>query len=431
MRRNPTFGYGNQLRAEQTILRDHYGREGADAADDLDDIDAIGKLVDEASLICLFHLGQHWRKIQLHPTSHPLAHKLKDSSIPWWKLAFKLDCKRYREPDWHEVGEHPRATPDELVNRFIFECSIRLADHYHQKQIEYPRGQKLRSEEHDALLANLPDASPSFATITPSPRFVQDLKIAKVYREIEPIRVSFTETSLVQVGEKAFEQELGGTKTTKRIKGEDDRSHTVSKVQDFIRRIAKLPTFGEWNKAQPPSRVIAMARSIHASEARGIAFTANLTGMSFDMAKLTKRNTGSSLQDRLRRHLKAEFGVCPDFYFILERGLGQLPHLHGAVELEPSPINRRKLRTALSKLSRADKRRAPERWVDAEPLKTPARWAGYALKHPLTSQSKTGVSSIVFATQQLRTKARKEWEKMRQEQRDAREVMKRVDAAKK
>lgn len=173
-----------------------------------------------------------------------------------------------------------------------------------------------------------------------------------------------------------------------------------------------------------------MCPCIQASGVQGIAFTANLTLTSFGMAADATRETGSAIQDRLRKHLKREFGTTPELYFVMEHGIGQRPHIHGAIALEPTPENRKRVREVLKSLSRAGSRTAPERWADAKPFKTPGRWGAYAYKHPLTSTSKTGVRSLLRSTRGITDLAKTEWQKMREEQRQAREVIRRVEAAK-
>ena len=420
------FGFVAQLHLEREALEKHYGAEGAIAASVLDDAGMIGQLVDEASLVCLVQLGEHWNRPTEKPPRNALVKRIREDRKPWWKLAFGLDCKRGSEPDLHEVGSHPLYTPNHLVNRFIGECSIRLAGHYHGKNVGRLFRSEARSKEHDLLLVELPDALPSFARIEISERFAEHQKIASTYRSIEPVRVAFANEPLVQIGEQAFEEKLTGRRTRERLKGKDGKPYSVERVQDFIRSLAVLPTFGEWSKAQAPARVVAMARAAQSSSVQGIAISATLTHQSFGMAKAAERSTGSAIQDRLRRYLITEFGSCPDFYFVIERGVGQLPHLHGAVSLVPDKAIQERLRAVLLKLARTNGRDASARWVDTDPLTTPARWGGYSIKHPLTSRSKTGVGSLLYATQGLRGKARNEWEVMRKEQRDAKEIMKRV-----
>jgi hypothetical protein len=431
-RRSHAFGFLGQLQHEQKAFREYYKVEGAAAASVLDDTETTGRLIDEASLVALVQLGEHWNVSATRPPHRPrspFAEKIQSQRKPWWRLAFQLDCVRGKEPDRREVGEHPAYTPDHLVNRFIGECSIRLADQYHAQRIEFIHGKKDRSEEHDLLLQELASELPSFARIEVSDRFKEHQKIASTYRTVEPIRVAFKGEALVLLGQSAFEEEITGVATRTHIRGRDGKARSVEDVQSYIKQVAKLPAFGEWGKAQAPARVVALARAAQTPDVQGTAFTVNLTYQSFGMAQAVERSTGSAIQDRLRRYLLAEFKECPDFYFVVERGIGQLPHLHGAVSMDPTESNQKRLRAVLLKLTKAKGRRAPERWVDVEPLSTPARWGGYAIKHPLTSQSKTGITSLLYATQSLRAKARDEWEMMRQEQRDSKEVMKQVHAS--
>nr|WP_321361958.1 hypothetical protein [uncultured Hyphomonas sp.] len=430
-RRSSEFAFDAKLNSEQEALRKHYGDDGTAAASMLDETGLISGLVDEAALIALYSLGEHWRKHPKKPAKSAFAQKVIDAAIPWWRLAYGLDCIRYKEPDYHEVGSHPDYTPDHLVNRFIGESAIQLADYYHRQTIKYPRGNASRSKEHDALIAEQAASSPGFAKTGLPTRYQQHLKIAEAYRKFESIRCAFSDVAVVQLGTEAFDLKLSGEKTTRHMKTSSGVQHSKELVQAYIKRLASLPTFGPWDRTTEPVRAIAMARAIHSSGSHGIALTADLTSQSLGMAVMSERDTGSEIQDRLRRYLKKEFGRCPDFYFIVERGLGQVPHLHGAIDLEPTEDTLNRLSSVLQKLARAEFRENKERWSDAQPLRTPARWAAYPYKHSLTSRSKWQVYSLLRATQPLSRRGQAEWEKMRQEQRYARAVMKRVDAAKK
>lgn len=427
-RRSSEFAFDAKLKSEQEALRKHYGDDGAAAASMLDETGLITELVDEAALIALYSLGEHWRKQPTKPAKSVLANKVRGAAIPWWRLAYGLDCIRYKEPDYHEVGSHPEYTPDHLVNRFIGESAIKLADHYHRQTIRYQRGNTSRSKEHDALLAEREGSSPGFAKTGLPSRFQQHLKIAEAYGKFESIRCAFSDVAVVQLGTEAFDLKPSGVKTTKHMKTSSGVRHSAELVQDYIKRLANLPTFGPWDRTTEPVRAIAMARAIHSSGSHGIAFTADLTSQSLGMAVMSERDTGSEIQLRLRRYLTAEFGTCPDFYFIVERGLGQVPHLHGAIDLEPTEDALSRLSSVLQKLARAEGRKKKERWSDVEPLRTPARWAAYPYKHALTSLSKWQVYSLLRATQSLSRRSQAEWETMRQEQRDARAVMKLVEA---
>ena len=429
MRASRDFAFEDQLRSEQAALRAHYGKDGELAASILDDTRKITQLVTQAALSHLVALGVHWTPRPQSPATSALKAKIRSTRKSWWQLAYSLDCNRHQEPDFNEVGLHPDYVSDQLANRFIGECSIRLADLYHTKYFPTPHGKKMRSLEHDTLLSELDYELPNFAKIPTSDQFRRHQQIARAYRKHEPVRADFADTPLVLLGEQAFEGELTGKKTTTHLVDLSGKRHPIEDVKSYVTAIAKLSTFGEWGKAKPPARSLAMARAIQAESSEGFAFTANFPLKAFSEAQSVERETGSEVQDQLRRLLIAEFGLCPDFYFLIERGLGQLPHLHGAIALEATPTNRNRLRKVLLSLTRAGNRTASERWVHVVALRTPARWAAYAYKHPLTSQMKTGVKTILRATNSLRRKARDVWGVMREEQRDARSIIKRVDQA--
>nr|WP_241095070.1 hypothetical protein [Marinicauda algicola] len=82
-------------------------------------------------------------------------------------------------------------------------------------------------------------------------------------------------------------------------------------------------------------------------------------------------------QDQLYKSLKKAFGQPVDFYFVLEQGVDESPHLHGAIALDPTEDNLETVKACLKRLGRADqKRKAPERLVKVDPLYTPGRWGG-------------------------------------------------------
>ena len=424
-RNHASFGFEDRLKSARDELITFYGPKGIDASDLLTDQASIAKHVDAAALVKLAYLGVYWEKQRKLKTTSPLAHKLSENRISWWKLAFGLRCNRLFQPDWSEVGLHEEYTSNDLVNRFIGECSIQLADHYHTRWISNPHGREKRSLEHDVLLREYGSVLPNFAKSAPSDRFLEHMQIASAYRAIEPIRVKMSGEALVPVpvGEKAIERIETGAKPSEKITLSSGRGVTLAEVLNFLEALSELPTFGEWAKAQPPSKAAAFARAIQRSGSQGIAITANLSTPALGRAHSAAKETGSAIQDSLRRHLSTEFGATPDFYFVFEKGLGQKIHLHGAVSVDPTDENIKKTRAALMKLCEAKDKPGKERAAHARPFETPARWAGYSIKHPMTSQSKTGVRSLIRSTRSLTTEAKKEWELMRQEQRDARYVM--------
>lgn len=422
-RNHASFGFADRLKSAQEELITFYGLQGSEAADLLLDQAKIAAHVDATAPIMLAFLGVYWEKQREPKTTNPLALKISKHRISWWKLAFGLRCNRLRQPDWSEVGFHEEYTSNALVNRFIGECSIQLADHYHRRLISNPRGPEKRSLEHDVLLREYGDILPNFAKSAPTRRFLEHMQIASAYRAIEPTRVKLSGEALVPVGEKAIERTEMGAKPSEKITLSSGKDVTLLDVLEFVQVLSGLPTFGEWAKAQPPSKAVALARAIQRSGYQGIAMTANLSTTAFGRAHSAVKETGSAIQDTLRRHLSAEFGSTPDFYFVFEKGLGQKFHFHGAVAVDPTPNNIRKARAALLKLCEAKHKPGKARAVDVSPLETPARWAGYSFKHPITSQSKTGIRSLIRSTRSLTREAKKEWEVMRQEQRDARFVM--------
>lgn len=422
-RKSEAFGFDEKLKREQNALISHYGDQGRDAARLLDDHAAIAKQVEATAPLKLAYLGQEWTEWREIKKPSSIARKIRERRIPWWRTAFELRCERGSEPDWSEVGLHDDYTENTLVNRFIGECSIQLADHYHKEKANKPFGPTKRSEEHDALLLEFADVLPKFAKQERSHRFSQAMQIAGAYRSIEPTRVKLADEALVSKGAEAFERIARGAELSDRVKLGSGATAALFDIVDFIQTLAELPTFGEWGKAKAPAKALAYARAIQRFSTQGVAITANLNTTSLGRAQTVERATGSAIQDSLRRHLSNEFDKTPDFYFVVENGLGQQTHIHGAASVDPTSENIRKVRSALIRLCEPKDRPGKERSVDVSPLQTPAKWAAYSFKHPMTSMNLSGVGSLLRSTRPLTRKAKEEWELMRQEQRDARSVM--------
>lgn len=391
--------YAHRFRREVGRLRKHYGIEGRDAADLLEQNDnSIGELVDRAALDHLLIMREHARKKT--NARGRIAAAVERARLPWYTVHYGLRLlPRSSEPDFRELGEHDPWAGDELVDRFIAEASIALAQDY-DRSISDPR---YRAQQHENLRRELGLRPTGFANATLQPREAIHLRMVRKLGELEHARIT------VAAGRPVNSRGKTLTPTEARI--------------ELTNGLAKLPTLGPWDRTTDPLKAVAYARAIPTSDIQGLSFTVNLSFVAFHTAANRKRATSSVFQERLRYAFRKELGSVPRFQFCLEKGLGEAAHLHGAVHLAATADNRKRLRKALDRVARDFlPRKNNARSVNIQLLYTPARWAAYALKRALTSKVRTGACSLLGADRETRRIAKQVWEEMREEQRIARQV---------
>ncbi|XBQ15418.1 MAG: hypothetical protein ABL308_10665 [Oceanicaulis sp.] len=167
--------------------------------------------------------------------------------------------------------------------------------------------------------------------------------------------------------------------------------------------ITTLPR--RWRDLSVPQRCGLMAQTIEA-EGRGLSITIDLSE-----ARLARcpsdRGKASYLQKALSEYLNTALGHTPDFLIVLEQGLGQKPHLHGVIDLEDTPGNRKAVRHAgevLSGLPLDGPGRA--RIVDIQPLTNGAFWpGGYTEKYRRTTMKQMKLKQPYAHTRTLGQRA--------------------------
>jgi len=185
--------------------------------------------------------------------------------------------------------------------------------------------------------------------------------------------------------------------------------------------LARMPTLGGWSGQRSPLRAAAAARSIYHGERGGFSFSVNLSLEVRWAAKEAQKPFHSHIQDRVRRALKSGFGELVDFYFIIENGLGERPHIHGAVDLERTSQNRHALRAALHRVSGGWVARNKSGYrVHTLELYAPVKWVHYTFKRDASARRSLSIYDPLCMTQGLSQKAKVQWELMREEQREAR-----------
>ncbi|ABI65792.1 hypothetical protein Mmar10_1500 [Maricaulis maris MCS10] len=188
--------------------------------------------------------------------------------------------------------------------------------------------------------------------------------------------------------------------------------------------MTKLPTLGSWARAGQAAKAVAYSRAVKSLSGDACAFTVNIPLSVALQADGERRASQSVLQNKIRVLLHSEFGETVDFFFAYERGIGQKPHLHGAVALQPTNANKKRLRRVFYRLARLKPRPRNSSLIRIERLRTPGRWGAYAIKHLIVGQQRTGVSNLIGKTNGVARQAKDEWEDMRLQQRDARAAAK-------
>jgi hypothetical protein len=440
IRRSSDFNGDARLKTAIEALEVDYGNDGIAAADILRKQGGLAGKIDELAIRYLVPLRLHSRKSDPHATGFKL--RLQRSRPSWRLIAFDIRKKpKQPGPDKHAVFDHPeflkkpprsRSYAYLLANATASEIAMDLAEAYDADRKTTRYRNESRSLELDDIIVALGPELLNFAKFSVPDGIEKHRKVANAYRRFEDVAEAVRGEALVVEGRKAFESEEEEKQETdvREIEGVNGKTVTTTQVRQFIRTIGTLPAYGDWNRSELPSRTVAMARAVQGLGLGGITFTLNLHAVNFGRFQGASRKTHSAIQDQLYKSLKKAFGQSVDFYFVLEQGVDESPHLHGAIALDPTEANLEAVKACLKRLGRADqKRKAPERLVKVDPLYTPGRWGGYAVKASNVSAIRSGVENTLCATQGLKRQAKVEWELMRAEQRDAKKVLRETRTA--
>lgn len=425
------FQFEDRIVAEIDALKTYYGSEGLVAAQELDDEDEndLAAQIIELSLLHLARLRNRYQKPKTK--TGPLRAKLASAKLDWWEEEYLLRLSPKDRRDLSYLGKcyHPQVSGDDFVDRFINETAIQLATAYDETCLG--KSHFDRNEEHEEILAFLSEKSAGFAEKFDETSYRKQVSIAKAYRKHEDTSQRLRGESLVDLIDKLNKQKkhyeaMGVTYDDDDIMVPLSTGPSVglNEVREFVRSIAELPTLGPWDRAGQAAKAIAYSRASKSLSGGACAFTVNLPLRVALQADQERRATQSVLQNKIRALLKAEFGEAVNFFFVYERGIGQKPHLHGAVALKPTNQNMKRLRRVFYKLAGVKPKPSNSSLIRLERLRTPGRWGAYAIKHPLVGQLKSGVLNLIGKTRGVARQAKVEWEQMRAEQRDARAAAK-------
>lgn len=429
------FGVDDRVNEAIVSLEADFGDDGRKAAEILRRTFRLGTEIDKLAVRYLLPLRLYSRRDD--PNTTGLRKRLRQARPGWRALAFNIrPTSAGPRPDPRNVFDHPRwlankdpklASGLPFANAVVSEIAMELAEAYDAMRTGSNYLRQSRSLECDDIMLALGEELPKFAKIAASQTALKHRRIASAYRRHEHVSEALRGEALVLEGRKAFEteEEEDLTSDAVEVEGVNGESVTTTEIRKFIREIGNLPAYGAWGKAETSSRVVAMARAIQGLGTKGITFTLNLHAGNYGRFVVAERQTHSAIQDQLAKLMNDAIGRTVDFYFVLEQGVDESPHLHGTIALDPTEANLKTVRSCLKRLAQSDRKaKAPERLVKVDPLRTPGRWGGYAVKAVMFTSLKFGTDGLVAATRGIRNQAKVEWELMRAEQRDAKRVLK-------
>lgn len=416
VRKSEDFAYATRLNSALDALETEYGLEGKDAARVLRRMKDLSRAIDTAAIKYLVPLRLRSRKTDVHATG--MKRKIQVARSNWRTAAFDVRQKTSKPgPDATSLRCHPACIPEtsgkrsfafQLANATASELAMDLAEAYDEQRKASRYTNESRSLELDDIISAFGDELTDFAKIVAPADLEKHRDIARAYRRYENIAEAVSGEALVVRGIEAFkllgEEDDGTIQTVESVNG---ASVSASSVRDYIRAIGKLPAFGSWDRKKLPSEAVALARAVQGLGYEGITFTVNLHVFNASRFRGSKRAQASgmksAIQDQLYKALNKAFGGPVDFYFVLEQGVDEAPHLHGAVALDATPENMKTVKRCLKQLAQADqKRKAPERLVKVDRLTTPGRWGGYAVKASMVSSLRADIRNTISKTQGLK-----------------------------
>lgn len=391
----------DRFRSECSALKDRQDALGHDAVDALGRYVEFRKQVFESAVRMLYYRRKHWPYTT--PQNSRFTKAVAAGRADWAELEFGVDRIAGDAPEINDISMYPYVTGNLLADRIIGRIAMEYADGYDDHLIATD-DQTRRKSQHEKLSALHDENSGNFAHGGDRSKRAGWLRMLRQLRDIEEIRVQQYAPPLVQI--------------------RDISLLTTKQKNKMFRVLSKMTTLARWRDQGPPLHTVAAARAIYHGGRVGYAFTVNLSLQVRWAARAAQKPFNSHIQDRVRKALKAEFGIPVDFYFVLENALGERPHIHGAIDLEHSDENRRRIRKALYKVAGGwvAKRPGRERVIDTPELYTPARWAHYAFKRDASARKRLDVLNQLCMTNALKRRAKEHWELMRSEQREAKQA---------
>lgn len=185
-------------------------------------------------------------------------------------------------------------------------------------------------------------------------------------------------------------------------------AHIVSAAKKKLReaKLASLKIIPEvglphWDHSSEILKMLGW--SMASRELGATPFTLRLSGDVILKARACRRGFGWYMQDRLSRHLRPVMGDRPPaVWFVVEQGVGDEPHLHGAVVIPPD--RREQVCDALR--AAGGMWRSPARQCHFGCANNLVRWMGYCTKWLWRSKTIIGNGAVVGATNVVRRTAK-------------------------
>ena len=141
-------------------------------------------------------------------------------------------------------------------------------------------------------------------------------------------------------------------------------------------------------------------------------FTLRIAPSVFEAAQADSRGIARYFQDRINRLLKSRLrDQKPDFWFAIEKGFWDEPHIHGAVVI---PHGRRDV-IADGLRAAGGVWQAKSRQLLISERRDPIRWVGYSTKWLFSSAARLDAPSLIGASMGIRREAKASYQAARSE----------------
>jgi hypothetical protein len=182
--------------------------------------------------------------------------------------------------------------------------------------------------------------------------------------------------------------------------------HTVraaKRILEDARPSRTIPPVGlpHWDHAAPRLKMLGWGMA--SWDINATPFTLRLSDDVVRAASKDARGFARHIQDRIRRHLKYRTGMDPAFWFAVEKGPLDEPHLHGAVVVPggQSKAVRKAMRAAGGKWT------SKARQFHFSPRHGAIGWVGYTTKWMYGSMRRVGSDRLIGASHPIRQAARR------------------------
>lgn len=177
---------------------------------------------------------------------------------------------------------------------------------------------------------------------------------------------------------------------------------TIGQAKRDGRRVIPKLFIPHWDHASPNLKMLGW--SLASYDLSATPFTLNIDPKLIAKGKASSHGLARYLQDRIARQLRRRIPNHKiDFWFVIEQGIGDEPHLHGAITI---PVGERD-HVSLALREAGGDGRCKSRQLKFSQPRCPTTWIGYSTKWKLVSEGHLEASTITAATKGLRSRAKK------------------------